>query len=66
MPGAVREIVLAVMLVAVITPPFNALLTHTARYSEADITRLRQEALTIVEAKSDRQAFLAQKTSMLQ
>jgi hypothetical protein len=66
MPGAVREIVLAIMLVAVIMPPFNALLARTARYSEADIAKLRVEALTVVEAKSDRQAFLAQKTSMLQ
>jgi hypothetical protein len=65
MPGAFREIVLAIMLLAVIAPPFNALLTHAGRYSEADIAKLREDTLTIVQAKSDKQAFLAQKTSVL-
>ena len=61
-PGALRETIIALMLFAVIVPPFNALLAYNSRFLEADVAALRVQVLRMIKEKSDRQKLLAAKT----
>lgn len=61
-PNAIREMIIAVVLLALIMPPFKALVAYNSRFSEADVAALRSQFLMMAKAKSDRQKPRVDKT----
>jgi hypothetical protein len=60
-PNAIREMIIAVVLLALIMPPFKALVAYNSQFSDADAAALRSQFLMMAKAKSDRQKPLVDK-----
>ena len=50
--------IIAIVLLTLIVPPFKALVAYNNRFSEADVAALRSQVLMMAKAKSERQTAL--------